>query len=209
MRPRLTLWSDYGTPARRYRMSAAVRAARLSIGRKIFLTGIVFIAAVIGVHELYGQAADKRGLSAAVGDHSHIISQSNVNVTGRRSIAAIPLSPQPVPPADEATVGSHAPVSAPEHSPAPALISVTSEDKATPALSAIPGALAKASALPPTPAALAAAKAGGKSRGATSRRVAQVARHPGNEIQPFVHYADVIAKLGRNKELRAALRLFL
>jgi hypothetical protein len=57
MRPLFSLWSDYGTPGRKYRMSVA----RPSIIRKMFLTAVIVAAAAIGIRELYGQI-DKRGL---------------------------------------------------------------------------------------------------------------------------------------------------
>ena len=68
MRPRLTLWSDYGTSARKYRASAAMRGARSSLARKCLLAAAIVVAAAIASCELFGQAADK--MPDAAGGHT-------------------------------------------------------------------------------------------------------------------------------------------
>jgi hypothetical protein len=201
MRPRFTLWSDYGTSARKYRALSAVRGARSSIARKCLLAAVVVAAAAIGICELFGQAADK--MPDAAGGHSK-------SATEKRStgIAPIPLSPQPLRLVEEAAVTSNIPNSAPAHSATPALVSGAPEGHAMPAITAVSGAMAKATALPPSPAALAATKAAEKPRGAGGRSIVHIAHHPrDDDARLIVRY--VAARLGHSKELRAALRMFL
>jgi hypothetical protein len=200
MRPRFTLWSDYGTSARKYRASAAMRGARSSIARKCLLAAVLVVAAAIGICELFGQAADKMPDAA-----SHTQS-----MTGKRSagIAPIPLSPQPLRPVEAAAVSESIANSAPAHSATPALASDVLEGHATPASTAVSGALAKATALPPSPAALAATTAVEKPRGVGGRRNVQIVHHlRDDDTRLIVRY--VATRLGHSRELRAALRMFL
>jgi hypothetical protein len=219
MRPPFSLWSDYGTPTRKYGMSA--RGTRFSVSRKIFLTAVIVAAAVIGIRELYGQAVEKRGLlEPATRPQAQTPS---ANATGRRSagVAAIPLSPQPALSMDHAAIVSSVPAVAPQPSSgaAPVVASGVSDDHAIPpALTAIPGALAKAAALPQPPATFAAMRpqatsvamksAGPKSVGVRNVvHVAHGARHDGRAL---AGYAEALAsRFGHGKELRAALQLFL
>jgi hypothetical protein len=201
MRPRFTLWSDYGTSARKYRASAAMRGAGSSIARKCLLTAVVVVAAAIGICELFGQAADK--MPDATSGHLQA-------AAGKRSIsvAPIPLSPQPVRLVEEAAVTSSIPNAAPAHSATPALAPDAPEGHAMQAITAVSGVLAKATALPPSPAALAMTKATEKPRGANGRGIVHIAHHPrDDDTRLIVRY--VAARLGHNKELRAALRMFL
>jgi hypothetical protein len=212
MRPLFSLWSDYGTPARKYRMSVAARSAGFSIVRKIFLTAVIVAAAVIGMCELYGQAVDKRGVLEPAAHPQSVLTPS-ANPTGRRSasVAAIPLSPQPALSMDTAAIVSPAPVPAPERSPEadPVAVSGTSGDHAIPtALAAIPGAQAKASALPRPPV-LAAMKSADGSRSAGTRTFVRVAHHTRSDGRGFARYAEAITKLGHSRELRAVLQMFL
>jgi hypothetical protein len=200
MRPRFTLWSDYGNSARKYRAWAGMRGARSSLARKCLLAAAIVVAAAIASCELFGQAADKMPDAA-----SHTQS-----MTGKRSagVAPIPLSPQPLRPVDAAAVTASIANSAPAHSATPPLASDLPEGHALPAITAVSGAMAKATALPPSPAALAATKAAEKPRGVGGRRNAQIVHHlRDDDTRLIVRY--VAARLGHSKELRAALRMFL
>ena len=202
MRPRLTLWSDYGTSARKYRASAAMRGARSSLARKCLLAAAIVVAAAIASCELFGQAAEKMPDAAG---HTQ-------SMTGKRSagIAPIPLSPQPLPVEEAAVTASTASIanSAPARSAPPALASDVPEGHAMPAITAVSGAMAKATALPPSPAALAATKVAEKPRGVGGRRNAQIVHHlRDDDTRLIVRY--VAARLGHSKELRSALRMFL
>jgi hypothetical protein len=219
---RFSLWSDYRMPTRTYGRSARGP----SIVRKIFLTAVLFVAAVIGVRELYGQVVEKRLLEPVARPQSQLT--PSANATGRRSagVAAIPLSPQPALSADHAevvaaAVVSHAPARTPEPSSeaAPAAPSAAAVDHAVPpALTAVPGALAKATALPQMPATFAATRAapsfamkaadGSKSVGA--RNVLHVAHRTHHDGRSLAGYAEAVAaKFGHGRELRAALQMFM
>jgi hypothetical protein len=211
MRPLFSLWSDYGTPTRKYRISLAARSARPV--RKIFLTAVIVAAAVIGMRERYGQAVDKRRVLEPAA-HPQSLMTPSASPTGRRSasIAVIPLSPQHALSMDNAGIVSPASVPPPEPSPraAPAMAAgVAGDYEIPPALAAIPGAQAKAGALPRTPAALTAMKSADGPRSAGARRIVHVARHTHGDGRGFAGYAETIARLGHSKELRAALQLFL
>jgi hypothetical protein len=221
---RFSLWSDYGTPARKYGWSARGP----SIGRKIFLTAVIAVAAVIGIRELYGQAVDKRGLLEPAARPQGLLTPS-ANATGRRSagVAAIPLSPQPALSTDHAEVVaaaivSPAPTPAPKPSSeaAPVVASGVSGDHAIPpALTAIPGAQARAGALPRPPAAFAAirpaaalatTKSADGPRNVGERRVVHVAHPTRHDGRGFAGYAEAVAAgFGHSRELRAALQSFL
>jgi hypothetical protein len=222
MRPLFSLWSDYGTSARRRYVSAGSRRNLLSTGRKLFLTAVIVIAAVIGVRELYGQAVDTRGPEPTV--HAQTPPTPSANRTGRRfaSVAAIPLSPQPAPSMDSSAAGSPALAATPVPSSAAAPVlaaGVSDEHAIPPALTAVPGALAKATTLPQPPAAIAAAQApatfaatksaeGTKSFGA--RNAVHAAHRTGHDFRGVAGYAEALAtRFGHGKELRAALQLFL
>jgi hypothetical protein len=210
MRPLFSIWSDYGTPTRKYRMSALAHRTRPSIGRKIFLTAVIVTAAAIGVRELYGQAVDKRGPEPAA--HAQGPLTPSANPTGRRfaSVAAVPLSPQPALSTESPTAASSAPVSAPEpQADAAAASRVAGDPAIPPALTAIPGAQAKASALLRAPAAPAAMKLANGPRSVGARRLSRVAQRTRSDGRGFAGYAEAIAKLGHSRELRAALQMFL
>jgi hypothetical protein len=213
MRPLFSLWSDYGTPTRKYRMSVAARSARPSIIRKIFLTAVVVAAAVIGVRELYGQATDKRGVLEPAA-HPQTLATPSANPTGGRSasVAAIPLSPQPALSMNIAAVVSPGPVppQEPSSQAAPVVASGVSGDHAIPlALAAIPGAQARAGSVPHPPATLAAVRSADGPRSAGARRAVHVAHHTHSDGRGFAGYAEVMTKLGHSKELRAVLQIFL
>jgi hypothetical protein len=218
MRPLFSLWSDYGTPARRHYVSAASRGNLLSLVRKIFLIAIIVAAAVIGVRELYGQAAEKRGF---LEPGARPQGQLTPSATGRRAagVAAIPLSPQPVVSLDHAAVVSLGPATEPSSAAAPVVAWRVSDDHPIPpALTAVPGALAKATALPQPPATFAAMRAPATSvamkpadvaRSVAARKVvhARLSRH---DVRSLAGYAEAIAaRFGHGKETRTALQSFL
>jgi hypothetical protein len=199
MRPRFTLWSDYGT-SRKYRASAGLRGARSSLARKCLLAAAIVVAAAIASCELFGQAADKMPDAAG---HAQ-----SATVKRSAGIAPIPLSPQPLGPVEEAAVTASSADSAPARSAAPALASDVPEGRAMPAITAVSGAMAKATALPSSPAALAATQPAEKLRAAAGRRNVQTVHHlRDDDTRLIVRY--VAARLGHSKELRAALRMFL
>jgi hypothetical protein len=205
MRPRFTLWSDYGT-SRKYRASAGLRGARSSLARKCLLAAAIVVAAAIASCELFGQAAEKMQDAAAGHAQSATVKRS-------AGIAPIPLSPQPLRPVEEAAVTasiakSSIANSTPAHSATPASASDVPEGHAMPAITAVSGAMAKATTLPPSLAALAATKAAEKLRGVGGRRNVQIVHHlRDDDTRLIVRY--VAARIGHSKELRAALRMFL
>jgi hypothetical protein len=206
MRPLFSLWSDYRTPSRKYRKSAA----RPAIIRKIFLAAIIVGAAAIGIGELYGQTADKRGLEPTA--HAQSQPTPSANPTGRRfaSVAAIPLSPQPVLSTDIPAAISPAADPAPEpHANLVAAARVAGDHAIPPALAAIPSAQAKASTLPRPPAALGAIKSADRPRSVGARSLVRVEHRTRSAGRGFAGYAEAIAKLGHSRELRAALQMFL
>ncbi len=202
---RFSLWSDYGMPARNYGRSMHGP----SIVRKIFLGAVIVAAAVIGIHELYGYAVEKRLLEPGARPQS--LSTPSANATARRSagVAAVPLSPQPALSSDHAevvaaTIGSPAPAHPPEpSSEVTAGASTVSGDHAIPpSLTAVPGALAKAGALPQAPATLAAMRPaaalaavktaeGPKSVGA--RNVVHLAHRAHHDGRSLIGYAEAVA----------------
>jgi hypothetical protein len=211
MRPLFSIWSDYGVPTPKYRMSGLARGARLSIRRKIFLTAIMVTAAVIGIRDLYGQVVDKRGPEPAT--HAQSPLTPSVNPTGRRfaSVAAIPLSPRPTLSVESSAAVSPAPVPASEPQvDAAAASKVTGDHAIPPALAAIPSAQAKAGALPRPPVAAAVMKFTDGPRSVGARNSVHVARRARGDGRSFAGYAETIAaRFGHSKELRAALQMFL
>jgi hypothetical protein len=59
MRPKISIWSDYGASAQKHWMSAANRGAPASIGPKTFLAAVVVVAAVTGISGIYPQVIDE------------------------------------------------------------------------------------------------------------------------------------------------------
>src|SRR5580700_7940521 len=55
MRPKFSVWSDYGAPAQKSWMSASKRGTRTSIGPMILLAAVVVVAGVIGISGIYPQ----------------------------------------------------------------------------------------------------------------------------------------------------------
>src|SRR6202163_1325997 len=59
MRPKFSMWSDYGAPAQRQWMSASRRGNGSSVGPKILLAAVVVVAGVIGISGIYPQVIDR------------------------------------------------------------------------------------------------------------------------------------------------------
>ena len=64
MRPRFSLWSDYGAPAHRQWKSPSKRGA--SIGPKILLAAVVVVAGFVGISGIFPQVIDARWTPDAV-----------------------------------------------------------------------------------------------------------------------------------------------
>jgi hypothetical protein len=64
MRPRFSLWSDYGAPGQRQWKSPSKRGA--SIGPKILLAAVVVVAGFIGISGIFPQVIDARWTPDAV-----------------------------------------------------------------------------------------------------------------------------------------------
>jgi hypothetical protein len=149
MRPKLSMWSDYGTPTQKHWMSSSSkRGARTSVGPKILLAAVFVVAGVIGISGIYPQVIDAEWVQDATGTHLPKVSRSTPDVTTKRSgiVAAIPLPPRRV-----LTTGQAA-VSSPGLAPAPELSQLRNSadalapqaEPATPlAIAAIPDAEAK------------------------------------------------------------------
>ena len=58
MRPKFSVWSDYGAPAQKHWMSASKRGTRTSIGPMILLAAVMVVAGVIGISGIYPQIID-------------------------------------------------------------------------------------------------------------------------------------------------------
>jgi hypothetical protein len=111
MRPKLAMWSDYGTPAQKHWMSSASkRGARTSIGPKILLAAVMVVAGVIGISGIYPQVIDAEWVQDASGTHLPKMSPPPADVTTKRSgiVAAIPLPPRRAVTTGQAAVSSPA-----------------------------------------------------------------------------------------------------
>jgi hypothetical protein len=93
MRPKIAMWSDYGSPARKRWRSPYRRTTRSSIGLKILLVAVVSVAGVIGIRDTYRQIIDSKWVQNAGTHAKRTIAEAT---TTRRSgiVAAIPLSPR-------------------------------------------------------------------------------------------------------------------
>jgi hypothetical protein len=93
MRPKIALWSDYGSPARKHWRSPYRRSTRSSIGLKILLVAVASAAGVIGISGIYQQIVDSGWVQNAGTRAKRTIADAT---TTRRSgiVTAIPLSPR-------------------------------------------------------------------------------------------------------------------
>jgi hypothetical protein len=148
MRPKFSIWSDYGASAQKHWMSAANRGTPASIGPKIFLAAVVVVAAVIGISGIYPQVIDEAWVQNAAGTHLSKISSPTADATPKPPgiVATISLPPHRALTKGRATVSSPGPAPAPELSQLRMSVPVElPADTATPlALAAIPDAEAKA-----------------------------------------------------------------
>jgi hypothetical protein len=163
MRPKFSMWSDYGAPAQRQWMSASKRGTGSSVGPKILLAAVVVVAGVIGISGIYPQVIDAEWVQDT-GTHLPIMSLSTAAAKRVPGTAAATLSPQrrtatttgqsagpsprsaPPPELPRTSVAAAAP------SPASPLVNDAVPATATPiAVADIPDAEAKADALPPDP----------------------------------------------------------
>jgi hypothetical protein len=91
MRPKFSVWSDYGAPAKHW-MSASKRGTRTSIGPMTLLGAVVVVAGVIGISGIYPQIIDAEWVQDT-SIHLPKMSLSSPQATRKRSniVAAIPL----------------------------------------------------------------------------------------------------------------------
>jgi hypothetical protein len=154
MRPKFSMWSDYGAPAQRQWVSASKRGTGASIGPKILLVAVVFVAGVIGISGIYPQVIDAEWVPDTTGTRLPVVSLSKSNPVARTRLgtaAAIPLPPTRVATTGQGTVSSPRPTPIPDLSPLRAAIAAveTPPETATPAaVGEIADAEAKADALP-------------------------------------------------------------
>ncbi len=195
MRPKFSMWSDYGVPAQRQWMSASRRGTGSSVGPKILLVAVVVVAGVIGISGIFPQVIDADWVPES---SARLPKMSLSDPTAKRSgiVAAIPLPPRRAVTTGEATVSAARP--APELSH----LRTTVAAAEPPAETAIPlgaaensDAQAKADALPPEPAPTVAAKPVEKSRAVAvkkavvvQKKVMQVKHHQPSYSGAYAQY---------------------
>jgi hypothetical protein len=153
MRPKIAMWSDYRSPARKRWKSPYRRSARSSIGLKILLVAVVFMAGVIGISGIYPRIIDAEWVRNA-GTHAKRTAVAETTTTrGPGSVTAIPLSPRrAVTTTGEATASvppaaAPAPaVAEPQKGQGPVAAVELSPDETAPARADIPDAQAVADA---------------------------------------------------------------
>jgi hypothetical protein len=183
MRPKFSVWSDYGAPAQKHWMSPSKRGTRTSIGPMILLAAVMVVAGVIGISGIYPQIIDAEWVQDT-STHPPKMSLSSPHATRKRSgiVAAIPLGAVTT---GEAAVSSRA-------GPAPELsqLRTTVADLESPAetaplaVAAIPNAEAKAE---PTAAETAPSKPAKKPKVA-KRRVVRVEHHQRGHSSAYAQY---------------------
>jgi hypothetical protein len=163
MRPKFSVWSDYGAPAQRQWMSASRRGPGASIGPKILLAAVVVVAGVIGISGIYPQVIDAEWVPDT-GTRLPVMSLSTPDARTKAlgSAAAIPLPPRrvattgqsPVAPARAASASDQAPSRSLAASDQPPLrataeaVAPLPETAAPLTVADVPDAEAKADALP-------------------------------------------------------------
>ena len=75
MRPKIAMWSDYGSPTKRRWKSRRRQSARSPIGLKILLVAVASVAGVVGVSGVYPQIIDSEW-ARAINPHSQGIAHS-------------------------------------------------------------------------------------------------------------------------------------
>jgi hypothetical protein len=58
VRPKIAMWSDYGSPTKKRWRSRRRRSARSSIGLRILLVAVASVAGVVGISGVYPQIID-------------------------------------------------------------------------------------------------------------------------------------------------------
>jgi hypothetical protein len=176
MRPKISMWSDYGAPTRKHWRVPSRRYGRTSIGPKILVAAVVVVAGVIGISGIYPQVIDAEWVQGG-GTHPPKMpvktpDASAANATApRRSgiVAAIPLPPRRgAVTTGEATVATprlaaSAPAPAPELTELRTSVALAAEPPSAPTaaplgLADIPDAQASANVEAPADAAPVAAK---------------------------------------------------
>jgi hypothetical protein len=96
MRPKIAMWSDYGSPTKKHWRSRYRRGTRSSTGLKILLVAVASVAGVIGISGVYPQMIDSewaRGMSA----HSQGIAHSE-SAPVSVGLTQVPQPPSPARP---------------------------------------------------------------------------------------------------------------
>ena len=168
MRPKPAMWWDYKSPA--HWTSASKRGTRTSIGPKILLVAVLFVAGVIGISGIDPQVVDAEWMQDFNDTHLPKMPSATSDARAKRSgiVAAIPLPPRRAP-----TTTGFASVSS--SGPAPELSQLltsgaAAEPPAETATPRAPAAISKAEALSPDPAAATATRPGGKPRLAVAKK---------------------------------------
>jgi hypothetical protein len=163
MRPKFSMWSDYGAPAQKHWMSTPKRVTRSSIGPKILLAAAVVVAGVIGISGIYPQVIDAGWVPDSP---THLPKMSSSTPTIKRSgiVAAIPLPPRRAVTTGEATLSSPRPASELSQLRTTAAGEPVAETAMPLGVVENPDAQAKADALPPQPPPAGAAKLAERSR---------------------------------------------
>ena len=55
MRPKIAMWSDYGSSRHKHWRSPSRRSTRSSIGPRILVAAVVVVAGVVGISGIYPQ----------------------------------------------------------------------------------------------------------------------------------------------------------
>jgi hypothetical protein len=114
MRPKIAMWSDYGTPRHKHWRTPSRRSSRSSIGPKILFAAAVVVAGVMGISGIYPQIIDSEWVQET-SPRSQRVAHSETAPTPRRSgiVAEIPLPPRrPAVSTEEAVATVPAPASA-------------------------------------------------------------------------------------------------
>jgi hypothetical protein len=212
MRPKFSIWSDYGASAQKHWMSAASRGTSASIGPKIFLAAVVVVATVIGISGIYPKVIDEAWVESAAGTDPPKMSPASADATSKPLgiVATIPPLPRRAVTVSQATVSTAGPAPAPELSQPRTSVPTfepSTDTAMPPALGAIPDAEAEADVLPLDRAVAHAAKPANRPRGAVVKKnVVRVEHRQRSVAGPFAEYLQALTKLGRSKEVKAVLR---
>ena len=94
MRPKIAMWSDYGSSSHKHWKSPSRRNTRSSIGPRILVAAVVVVAGVIGISGIYPQIIDSEWVQNA-GPHANRAAVAEARPTrGSGIVTAIPLSPR-------------------------------------------------------------------------------------------------------------------